>query len=102
MDSRSLYVGNTTEMRLPRHDMRMRLSAECAPAIVRLQRETIIALGAIMACLALDLIVLPMGIDVVDEGYFVQQATRVLHGEVPYRDFDSMYTPGLLYLHAGG
>jgi 4-amino-4-deoxy-L-arabinose transferase-like glycosyltransferase len=42
-----------------------------------------------------------VGIDDLDEGYFAQQATRVLHGQVPYRDFDSLYTPGLLYVHAG-
>ena len=40
------------------------------------------------------------GIDDLDEGYFASQALRVLHGQVPYRDFDSLYTPGLLYLHA--
>ena len=44
---------------------------------------------------------LRVGIDDLDEGYFAQQATRVLHGQIPYRDFDSLYTPGLLYLHAG-
>ena len=44
--------------------------------------------------------VLSVGIDDLDEGYFAQQALRVVHGQVPYRDFDSLYTPGLLYLHA--
>jgi hypothetical protein len=44
---------------------------------------------------------LPVGLDDMDEGYFVEQATRVLRGELPYRDFDTLYTPGLLYLHAG-
>src|SRR5919197_4291332 len=36
-----------------------------------------------------------------DEGYFAEQAARVRRGGLPYRDFDSLYTPGLLYLHAG-
>ena len=41
-----------------------------------------------------------VGIDDMDEGYFVEQATRVLRGDVPYRDFATLYTPGLLYDHA--
>jgi hypothetical protein len=44
--------------------------------------------------------VLRMGIDDLDEGYFVQQGLRVLHGQVPYQDFQSLYTPGLAYVHA--
>src|ERR671935_2867220 len=60
-----------------------------------------LALAAIAACLAAELALLPVGLDDMDEGYFAEQATRVLRGEVPYRDFDSLCTPGLLYLHAG-
>src|ERR671935_1848223 len=60
-----------------------------------------LALAAIAACLAAELALLPVGLDDMDEGYFAEQATRVLRGELPYRDFDSLYTPGLLYLHAG-
>jgi hypothetical protein len=60
-----------------------------------------LALGAIVACLAVELALTPIGLDVVDEGYFANQAVRVVHGEVPYRDFDTLYTPGLLYLNAG-
>jgi len=52
------------------------------------------------ACLLTELALLPVGIDDLDEGYFVQQALRILHGQVPYRDFESLYTPGLQYLHA--
>lgn len=44
---------------------------------------------------------LRIGIDDLDEGYFVQQASRVLHGQVPFRDFETLYSPGLVYLHAG-
>ena len=29
-------------------------------------------------------------IDVVDEGYFLDLSSRVLHGALPYRDFDSV------------
>src|SRR5262249_40239688 len=35
-----------------------------------------------------------------DEGIILQGAERVLHGEVPYRDFFSFYTPGSFYLIA--
>jgi peptidoglycan/LPS O-acetylase OafA/YrhL len=36
-----------------------------------------------------------------DEGAMGQMAERVLHGEVPHRDFDEPYTGLLTYLHAG-
>jgi len=35
-----------------------------------------------------------------DEGIILQGAERVLHGQVPYRDFFSFYTPGSYYLTA--
>src|SRR5258708_1146799 len=60
-----------------------------------------LALGLICACLAAEVFALRVGIDDLDEGYFVQQAVRVLHGQVPYRDFDTLYSPGLAYAHAG-
>ncbi len=43
---------------------------------------------------------LRLGIDDLDEGYFVEQGARVLHGQVPFRDFETLYTPGLAYVHA--
>jgi hypothetical protein len=58
------------------------------------------ALVAIGACLAIDAILLTVGIDELDEGYFAEQAMRLLRAELPYRDFESLYTPGALYLHA--
>ena len=64
---------------------------ELAPAL---------GLGLIGACLLGEAAVLRIGIDDLDEGYFVQQAARVLHGQVPYRDFQTLYTPGLVSLHA--
>src|SRR6185312_10630636 len=36
-----------------------------------------------------------------DEGIALQGATRILHGQFPYRDFFSFYTPGSYYLLAG-
>jgi hypothetical protein len=35
-----------------------------------------------------------------DEGAFAQSADRVLHGEVPHRDYTEIYTGGLAYLNA--
>src|SRR5687768_6217483 len=40
------------------------------------------------------------GIDPVDEGYFLSLADRVHQGALPYRDFDTYYTPGVFYLYA--
>jgi len=62
--------------------------------------EELVALVCLLAVLCADLVLIRFGLDAQDEGYFVEQATRVLHGQLPYRDFDSLYTPGLLYLHA--
>src|SRR6266851_6030357 len=39
-------------------------------------------------------------VDVQDEGFAVYGATRVLHGDVPYRDFLIEYPPGIFYLLA--
>lgn len=35
-----------------------------------------------------------------DEGIALQGAVRILHGELPYRDFFSFYTPGCYYIYA--
>src|SRR4030095_5155867 len=35
-----------------------------------------------------------------DEGQFAQSADRVLHGEIPHRDYLETYTGGLSYLNA--
>src|SRR5207247_683954 len=35
-----------------------------------------------------------------DAGSLAQSAERVLHGELPHRDFDEIYTGGLSFLHA--
>jgi 4-amino-4-deoxy-L-arabinose transferase-like glycosyltransferase len=57
-------------------------------------------IALIVACLVAESSVLRVGIDDLDEGYFVQQAARVFHGQVPYRDFETLYSPGLVYAHA--
>jgi hypothetical protein len=56
------------------------------------------AVAAIAACILVDAGLVRIGLDELDEGYFAEQAARVLHGELPYRDFESLYTPGVLYL----
>lgn len=41
------------------------------------------------------------GISIVDEGFIASLAMRILNGDVPYRDFFTLITPGVLLLHAG-
>jgi hypothetical protein len=69
--------------------------------VLHILPNTVWPICLLLACLALEASVLRRGIDDLDEGYFVQQGARVLYGQVPYRDFLSLYTPGLAYLHAG-
>lgn len=68
-----------------------RLSSAAEPLIVML--------GA-LAVLGAYVWLARYGLDLVDEGYFLDLATRVQHGQLPYRDFDTYYTPGIFYLHA--
>src|SRR6185369_16987537 len=35
-----------------------------------------------------------------DDGSFAMAAERVLHGDLPHRDFDDLYTGGLTFLNA--
>jgi len=67
----------------------------------RILPATVWPIGLVLACVLVEAIQLRVGIDDLDEGYFVQQGARVLHGEVPFRDFETLYSPGLAYLHAG-
>jgi hypothetical protein len=62
--------------------------------------EERLAILVLVAVFAAELALIWVGLDALDEGYFLEQASRVLHGYVPYRDFDTLYTPGILYLHA--
>ncbi len=40
-------------------------------------------------------------LNIYDEGIIVYGATRVMHGEIPYRDFWTQYSPGQFYALAG-
>jgi hypothetical protein len=70
-----------------------------APHFVRSRAPLLFAVAAIVACVLVDAALVRIGLDELDEGYFAEQAARVLHGDLPYRDFESLYTPGVLYLH---
>jgi hypothetical protein len=67
----------------------------------RILSRTVWPIGLLVAGVLVEGSLLGVGIDDLDEGYFLEQARRVLHGQVPYRDFETLYTPGLAYLHAG-
>jgi hypothetical protein len=67
----------------------------------RILSRTVWPIGLLLAGLVVEASLLGVGIDDLDEGYFVEQARRVVHGQVPYGDFETLYTPGLAYLHAG-
>jgi hypothetical protein len=62
--------------------------------------EERLAILTLVAVLGAEVALIWVGLDAQDEGYFLEQASRVLRGDVPYRDFDTLYTPGILYLHA--
>jgi hypothetical protein len=62
--------------------------------------SVVVAVSLVFTSVLAEAAVLRVGIDDLDEGYFVQQAVRVLHGEVPYRDFGTLYSPGLAYVNA--
>jgi hypothetical protein len=66
----------------------------------RILPTTVWPIGLLVACLALEAGVLRFGVDDLDEGYFMQQGARVLHGQMPFQDFLTLYTPGLAYVHA--
>jgi hypothetical protein len=40
------------------------------------------------------------GFDILEEGYFLANAQRVQAGDLPFRDFNAPYTPGVFYLYA--
>src|SRR3989338_9282514 len=35
-----------------------------------------------------------------DEGFILHAAQRILQGEIPYKDFDFIYTPGTIFIVA--
>ncbi|HEU5316281.1 MAG TPA: hypothetical protein VFX49_09245 [Chloroflexota bacterium] len=62
--------------------------------------EALVAIGVAALVAALYLSFAQYGFDVLEEGYFLSNARRVLEGDVPYRDFNTPYTPGIFYLYA--
>jgi len=60
-----------------------------------------IALAIIALAVVLRAPLLRWDIVVGDEGYLVAAVERVLDGQVPYRDFQRDYAPGMYYLFAG-
>jgi 4-amino-4-deoxy-L-arabinose transferase-like glycosyltransferase len=64
-----------------------------------LERATVVLL--FLACLAYLWLFRRFTSMEPDEGIVLQGATRILSGQIPYRDFFSFYTPGSFYLVAG-
>jgi 4-amino-4-deoxy-L-arabinose transferase-like glycosyltransferase len=73
----------------------------CGP---RLPEQSTVELGLAGALFVATVLLLSLQRDFVsmnpDEGIVLQGAARILHGEVPYRDFFSFYTPMSYYLLA--
>jgi hypothetical protein len=64
----------------------------------RIERVAVSLLLAIV--LGLFIWIAHFRLDPLDEGYFIYTSSRVLAGELPYRDFATPYTPGFFYLNA--
>src|SRR4030095_16223017 len=60
--------------------------------------------GVALACAgvvaAYCLVLRRYGLELADEGVLLAQMDRVVHGQVPYRDFHTGYGPGIFWLHA--
>jgi hypothetical protein len=78
----------------------IRLTARADAYRFSLMTEPIAVVVGAIAMFGVYAWVARYGIDLVDEGYFLDLATRVRHGQLPYRDFDTYYTPGMFYLNA--
>jgi hypothetical protein len=71
---------------------------QALPRVGRVERVAVVV--AAVAMLALYVWASGYWIDLIDEGYFVYLGSRVAAGDLPYRDFDTYYTPGVFYLFA--
>ena len=71
------------------------------PAVSPVTRTEVVAVAIIaLAIFAVYVWAGRYWVDLIDEGYFVYLGSRVQAGDLPYRDFDSYYTPGIFYLFA--
>lgn len=64
------------------------------------RRDTAVVLVLVLSSLAVFLTYWDFGLND-DEGYLLGGVTRILDGQVPYRDFHHTYGPGRFYLFAG-
>jgi len=62
------------------------------------EASVVVAVAALIAAVYLSFA--HYGFDVLEEGYFLHSAQRLLEGELPYRDFNTPYTPGVFYVYA--
>jgi len=58
-------------------------------------------IGLVLVCVAAQLAWMDATVGTYDEGLVLVGADRVLRGEMPYRDFWTLYGPGSYYLLAG-
>src|SRR2546428_635228 len=63
-------------------------------------RERVLVCRAVALICAAYLALAWCDFDLLDEGYSLPNARHVQLGGLPYRDFDSPYTPGVFYLYA--
>jgi len=63
------------------------------------KKNSIFLLSIIICCIPIFL-TFNRGINYFDEGYILEGARRIVAGELPYRDFHFIYTPGVIYFLA--
>lgn len=63
--------------------------------------KTLVLLAAFAGGLLLQFVTIKAPANIYDEGLVLLNASRILAGEVPYRDFWTLYAPGYFYVLAG-